>query len=100
VARRAREIGLRLALGAPPSRVLALVLGDAARAIGLGALLGLAAAGAAGRVLASMLFDTSAYDPVTYAGVVAVLGGMALLATARPLRRAVRTDPAAVLRAE
>jgi len=100
VVQRAREIGLRLALGAPPGRVLALVLGDSARAVALGAGVGALAALAAGRVLASMLFATSALDPATYAGAVLVLGTVALLATAQPLRRAVRTDPGAVLREE
>jgi putative ABC transport system permease protein len=100
VAQRTREIGLRLALGATPRRVQALILGDAARAVGWGAGLGLLVAIAAGRAIASLLFATSPSDPLTYASVLAVLVLVALLATALPLRMAVRLDPGVTLREE
>jgi putative ABC transport system permease protein len=100
VARRTREVGIRMALGARPREVLAMVVGESARAVAAGALLGLLAALALARFLASLLFGTSVLDPRTVAGVVVVLGGVALVASLVPARRATRVDPAIALRAE
>jgi ABC-type antimicrobial peptide transport system permease subunit len=100
VARRTREVGIRMALGARPSQVLDMVLKESARPVGLGAALGLVAALGLARAMASLLFGTSALDPRTVAGVAVILGGVALLASLVPARRATRVDPATALRAE
>jgi predicted lysophospholipase L1 biosynthesis ABC-type transport system permease subunit len=75
-----REIGIRMAIGAPAQRVLALVLGKGMALVTIGGALGLVAAFAASRFLTSLLFGLSASDPITYALVASVLGlGMARL---------------------
>jgi putative ABC transport system permease protein len=98
VTQRSREIGLRLALGASPLKVLGLVLADSGRAVLTGALTGLLAALLAGRVLASLVFGISTTDPTTYASVLVVLLVAGLGAIALPALRAVRVDPGVVLR--
>jgi predicted permease len=100
VARRAREIGIRMALGAPSASVMRLVAGEAAllTACGLGA--GLVMALAFARSLQGLLFGIVATDAPTLAAVVLVLGGVAALATWMPTRRALRVDPLVVLRRE
>ena len=100
VASRTREIGVRIAIGARPRDVVAMVLGGAARlaAIGLGA--GLAAALLLTRFLSRILFDVKPFDPPTYAAVSAVLFAVALLAALLPARRAASVDPMAALRQE
>jgi predicted permease len=100
VTRRTREIGLRMALGARRAEVVRMVLKDGMR-IGLtGAALGVLAALASGRVLASFLFGVSATDPFTLVAVSALLLSVALVAAAIPAWRAARTDPAIALRTE
>jgi predicted permease len=100
VSRRAREIGIRGALGATPATVVRFVLGIAMRPVLLGAVVGIAAALAATRVLESELFETAAADPVVFAAVVAILIATALAAASIPAWRATRIDPADVLRSE
>jgi putative ABC transport system permease protein len=100
VAQRTREIGIRLALGARPDSVLAMVVGRGLRLTAIGAAAGIVGAIAASRVLASLLFGVSATDPMTFALVLAVLMAVAALATWLPARRATRVDPIEVLRAE
>jgi predicted permease len=100
VARRRHEIGVRVALGAPASRIpLSIVLGTlpvvAAAVVG-----GLAAAIGMGRILRSQLFGVAPIDPVVLVGATATLVGVALAATYLPARRAAKIDPAAVLREE
>lgn len=98
VAQRQREIGVRLALGAPPSRILSMVLGQGGRlAIG-GVLLGLAGALMLGRLVTSLLFGVTSFDITTFAGVGLVLGAMTLLAAYVPARRAMRVDPNTAIR--
>jgi predicted permease len=100
VAERTREIGVRMALGAETSRVLRMVVGQGARVLLVGVVIGLAVAAASTRALRSLLFGVEALDPVTF---VAVAGGMVLvgvLAAYLPARRASRVDPIESLRGE
>ncbi len=100
VARRTREIGIRMSLGARPNDVLKLILGHGARqtavAMGFGLLLALGL----GQVLSSMLYQVSPRDPIALASAVAALGGSALLACFIPAKRATRVDPSVALRNE
>ncbi len=98
VAQRQREIGVRLALGAAPSAIRSLVLGQGARLALLGTGIGLLAAAAAGRLLGTLLFQVSAFDLPTFALVPLVLGIMALVACWLPARRAMRVDPLVAIR--
>jgi predicted permease len=100
VSRRTTEIGIRLALGARPGRILLMVLGEASRVLAVGVGGGLAAAFATSRYLDSILFGLAARDPLTQAGAVALLVGVALAAALIPARRAARTDPLVALRNE
>jgi putative ABC transport system permease protein len=100
VARRTREVGIRMALGARPATVLKMVLAESALPVGTGALVGLLASLALARIMASLLFGTSAFDPSTVLAVAAILGAVALGASLLPARRATRVDPAVALRIE
>jgi putative ABC transport system permease protein len=100
VNQRTREIGVRIALGAPRARVLRLVVGEGMLVGGLGIGTGLAGALALSRVLASLVFDVPVRDPLTYASVAAGLAVVALAACAIPARKASRVDPIVALRAE
>jgi putative ABC transport system permease protein len=100
VSRRTTEIGIRMALGANVTDVLRLVLGQGARLVGLGLLLGLGGSIAAGHAIESMLYRTTVWDPVTLVLVVGILAGTALLACWLPARRATKVDPMVALRAE
>ncbi|HEX6048744.1 MAG TPA: ABC transporter permease, partial [Gemmatimonadaceae bacterium] len=98
VAQRRRELGVRLALGAAPSGVQRLVLGRGVRLAAVGLAIGLGAALALGRIIESLLFGVSPFDPATLVVVPLVLGGMALMASWVPARRAMRLDPVSALR--
>jgi predicted permease len=100
VARRSREIGIRMALGADRARVRSLVLGQGATLVGVGLTLGMLGALALSQVLRTMLFGVGRNDPITLAGVILILGGVALLASWLPARRATRVDPVVALRTE
>jgi putative ABC transport system permease protein len=100
VAERTREIGVRSALGASRGALMALVLRRGLALTTVGVTLGVAASAAATRVFASLLYGVSPLDAPTYLGVVAVLGGVALIAASVPAWRAARVDPALPLRAE
>ena len=100
VARRTREIGLRMALGADRGSVLKVVLGRAALMAGLGVVLGLGGATLTTRAVRSLLFEVSPVDPVTYAGVGGLLLLVACLAALVPAVRAARMDPAGALRVD
>ncbi len=100
VAQRSHEIGVRVALGAGMRRVAGLVVGAGLRVVALGGVIGVAIAGAAGGLVAPLLYQTSPRDPAVYAAVVVLLFGVALLATLLPAWRAMRVDPISALRAE
>jgi putative ABC transport system permease protein len=100
VAGRTREIGVRLALGARPSGVLGLVFRQGFAIAGLGLAAGAVGALAATRVLRNQLFEVSTADPLTLAGAVVLLGGVAALAIWLPARRAARVAPMEALRHE
>jgi putative ABC transport system permease protein len=100
VSQRTSEIGLRLAIGADKKDILKMIVAEGARLVGLGLAIGLPLAVVLSRSLTSLLFQTVAADPLTYALVSAVLGAVALLACYLPARRAARVDPMIALRSE
>jgi len=100
VAQRSRELGLRVALGAPASRIRGMVLRQVAAMALIGAVLGAVAAAMLGRAAGSLLFGVEAGDPVALAGAGAVLAAVTLGAAYIPARRASRVDPMIVLRYE
>ena len=100
VARRTREIGVRIALGASTGNVLQLVLRQALITAVIGVAVGLAGSALLTRTMRSLLFDVSPDDPVTLAGVALLLLLVALLASYIPARRATRVDPIVALRYE
>ena len=100
VSRRAPELGIRIALGANPRDILAMVLAQAGWLIAAGVSIGLAGAFALTRFLESMLFGVRPHDGLTYAAAVALLAGVALAASLIPARRGARVDPMVALRYE
>jgi len=100
VGRRLRDLGIRLALGASPNRLMALVLAQATGILVAGLTLGLAASLWASRVLRGFLFGVGAMEPAPLGVAGAVVAAAVLLAAYVPARRAARLDPAAVLRRE
>jgi ABC-type antimicrobial peptide transport system permease subunit len=100
VKQRVPEIGIRLALGARLTDVLRLVVIEGMKPALLGVAIGIAGALALGRVVASLVFHVKPADPLTFAGVVALLGMIALFACLIPAYRASRVDPVIALRNE
>ena len=100
VTQRTREIGIRVALGARRSEVLALVLRRGAALTGSGLLLGLAGALGAARYLAGMLYGVTPLDAATFVGVALTLAAVAFAASSLPARRAAAVDPVVALRYE
>ncbi len=100
VTRRRNEIGIRMALGAEPARVLRMVMGEVALLIGIGLIAGLGAALAATRLVASFLYGMTPNDPLTFSAAVALLAGAASLAGYLQARRASRLEPLTALREE
>ena len=97
---RTREFGIRLALGAAPSRVGSMVLGDGLRVVAVGTVAGLVAALSLMRFLQSLLYEVTSTSVTEFAGATVLLLTVTLVATLLPARRAARTQPAVVLRGE
>jgi predicted permease len=100
VSRRTPEIGVRVALGASPRAVMAMVLRQSLTVVLAGAAVGIGLGVVAGRTLRSVLFGVSPTDPLTLAGVASFFIGVAVIASFAPALRAARIDPARALRAE
>jgi putative ABC transport system permease protein len=100
VQQRVREFGVRIALGASAGSILKMVLASAARVIGAGALIGLVLAAILAQSIATFLFGVKPLDPLTFAGVLIVLGATAVIASVIPAYRASRVDPVEAFRSE
>jgi predicted permease len=100
VAQRTHEIGIRIALGARRADVLQMTVKQGLKLVGVGMILGLAAALLLTRLLASLLFGISATDPITFIGISLVLLAVAILANYIPALRATKVDPIIALRAQ
>ncbi|HXW55597.1 MAG TPA: ABC transporter permease [Candidatus Cybelea sp.] len=100
VSRSAREIGIRMALGADRAKIMGLVLRQAMRPVVIGALVGMAGCAVVSWVLSSLLFGLNAHDPIAFTSVPLFLLGVAMLACYVPARRAMRVDPIVALRYE
>jgi predicted permease len=100
VSQRTREIGIRLALGAPPRHLSRMFVRYGLTLAGTGAVIGAAAAGGLTRLMKVLLFGVSPLDPFTYAAVTVVLVAAATLASYLPARRAAAVDPVETLRSE
>jgi ABC-type antimicrobial peptide transport system permease subunit len=99
VSQRTNEIGIRMALGADTKRVVGLVVRQGVRLAALGILLGGVASYFVATTINHLLYGVTARDPLTFVVVALLLGGVAVLASAIPARRAAKVDPLAALRA-
>jgi predicted permease len=97
---RTHEIGIRVALGAQRLHILHMAIGEGMQLVGVGLPIGLIGAAAMTRFVRTMLFDTSPFDPVTFAAISATLAAVAFLACYIPARRATRMNPLVALREE
>jgi len=100
VARRTREIGIRMALGAQPAAVLRLIMGEGSIILLSGIALGLILAAATGKILSGILYEVGALDPIAFTAAPLLLAAAALVATWLPARRAARLNPVEALRYE
>jgi putative ABC transport system permease protein len=100
VSQRSRELGIRLALGAKPSELFRLVVGQGLKPVAAGAAIGLVGAAALTGLMQSLLFGVQAIDPVTYAAALTTLAVIAAVACALPALRATKVDPLVALREE
>ncbi|HEY6401821.1 MAG TPA: FtsX-like permease family protein, partial [Blastocatellia bacterium] len=100
VSERTREIGIRVALGAERRDILKMVVAQGMKLALIGAVIGLGSSLALTRLMRSLLFEVSATDPLTFAGLAALLSIVAMLACYLPARRATNVDPMVALRCE
>ena len=100
VAQRTNEIGIRIALGAAQSNIFKLVIGQAMTVVAISVAIGLVGAFAATRLLNSLLFGVSAWDPLTFSAIVLLISLVTFLAAWLPARRAANVDPIVALRTE
>jgi ABC-type antimicrobial peptide transport system permease subunit len=100
VTERMREIGVRAALGATRRDIVTLVVRQGMTLTGLGIVIGLAGAVLASQSLVTLLFSVSLVDPITYLGVIGLLGGVSAIACGVPAWRAAQVDPSITLRDE
>jgi putative ABC transport system permease protein len=100
VSQRTREIGMRIALGAAPGRIVGMVLGQGLRLVLPGVVAGVALSLAAGRMVTSFVYGIRPSDPITLLVVSVLLAGVAVASMAIPARRAARVDPLVALRQE
>jgi ABC-type antimicrobial peptide transport system permease subunit len=100
VARRAKEVAIRLAIGAQPDGVVRLLMREGLVLVSIGSVVGLILAALASRGLESLLFGVTAADPVALIAAPVLLLAIGALAAFLPARRASRVDPASVMRAE
>jgi len=100
VAQRRRELGVRVALGATPQGIRALVLGRGFRLVATGVVVGVATSAAGSRLIAGLLFNAPALDLVPVVAAIGILALTTLLATWLPARRATKADPIEALRSE
>jgi ABC-type antimicrobial peptide transport system permease subunit len=100
VARRLREMGIRVALGAQRAQVLRAALGRTMLLLGIGSVAGLVLGALGSRVLASIVYEATVYDPLVVTGAVGAMVLIGIMAAAVPAQRAVSVEPAALLREE
>ncbi len=100
VARRTREIGIRMALGAKPAAVLRLIMGEGSVMLLSGIAFGLLLAAATGKILSGILYEVGALDPIAFTAAPVLLAIAALVATWLPAHRAARLNPVEALRYE
>jgi putative ABC transport system permease protein len=100
VAQRTNEIGIRIALGAGQSSIFRLIVGQAMTLVGISIVIGVAGAFGATRLLSTLLFGVSTWDPLTFGAIVLLLAVVAFLAAWLPARRAANVNPIVALRAE
>jgi putative ABC transport system permease protein len=100
VARRAREVGIRMSLGAETGAVVWMLTGGGMRLVLVGGIIGLGASALLARLVASLLYGVPALDPLTFIGVPLILGTVASLASYVPARRASRVNPVTALRSD
>jgi putative ABC transport system permease protein len=100
VRQRVREIGIRLALGAPVRGLLGMIVVEGLKPTLIGVVLGLAMAAAFVRVMSTLLFGVSQHDPSTFSGVAVIMLIVGAIATLLPAYRATRVDPIVTLRSE
>jgi putative ABC transport system permease protein len=100
VSQRSREFGIRVALGARQGQIIGMVVGQNLRLVGLGLGLGLLTAIPATRLMRGLLFQVGPNDPMTFAGIGAMLAAVAIVASYLPARRGTQVDPVVTLKAE
>jgi putative ABC transport system permease protein len=100
VSQRTQEIGVRMAIGASPTQMLAMILGEGLAQVVLGIIAGLALAWATSRLLSGLLFGVTTSTPLPYALVAMLLIVVAVIASLAPARRAMRIEPVVALRGD